>query len=221
MSRITWHCLRHWNHRGRTYVRPRNHKISCNSSDSKVHGANMGPTWGRQDLGGPHVDHVNLAIWVTLTARLWGVCCDYFGENDGHCTNWWDRYPDSKVHGAYMGPTWGRQDPGGPHVGPMILAIWADLCLPQGWISHLITVMSHKHHGVSNQWEFDCLFISLSRLTRQITSKLHITGPLWRESSSYCGFPSQMASNEESMSMSWHYHAGTSTPSIPRNSRKL
>ena len=23
-----------------------------------------------------------------------------------------------------MGPTWGRQDPGGPHVGPMNLAIW-------------------------------------------------------------------------------------------------
>ena len=32
--------------------------------------------------------------------------------------------PDSKVHGAYMGTTWGRQDPGGPHVGPMNLAIW-------------------------------------------------------------------------------------------------
>ena len=31
--------------------------------------------------------------------------------------------PDSKVHAAYMGPTWGRQDPGGPHAGPMILAI--------------------------------------------------------------------------------------------------
>ena len=31
--------------------------------------------------------------------------------------------PDSKVHGAYMGPTWGSQDPGGPHVGPMNLAI--------------------------------------------------------------------------------------------------
>ena len=24
-------------------------------------------------------------------------------------------YPDSKVHGANMGPIWGRQDPGGPH----------------------------------------------------------------------------------------------------------
>ena len=31
--------------------------------------------------------------------------------------------PDNKVHVVYMGPTWGRQDPGGPHVGPMNLAI--------------------------------------------------------------------------------------------------
>ena len=46
--------------------------------------------------------------------------------NDGH--GWtrprsWD-YPDSKVHGASMGPIWGRQDPIGPHVGPMNLDIW-------------------------------------------------------------------------------------------------
>ena len=34
--------------------------------------------------------------------------------------------PDNKVHGANMGPIWGRQDPGGPHVGPMDLAIWDD-----------------------------------------------------------------------------------------------
>ena len=32
--------------------------------------------------------------------------------------------PDIKVHGDNMEPTWGRQDPGGPHVGPMSLAIW-------------------------------------------------------------------------------------------------
>ena len=31
--------------------------------DNKVHGANMGHTGGRQDPGGPHVGHVNLAIW--------------------------------------------------------------------------------------------------------------------------------------------------------------
>ena len=32
--------------------------------------------------------------------------------------------PDSKVHGANMGPIWGRQDPGEPHVGHMKFAIW-------------------------------------------------------------------------------------------------
>ena len=31
--------------------------------------------------------------------------------------------PDSKVHGANMWPIWGRQDPGGPHVGPMNSAL--------------------------------------------------------------------------------------------------
>ena len=31
--------------------------------------------------------------------------------------------PDSKVHGTNMGLIWGRQHPGGPHVGPMNFAI--------------------------------------------------------------------------------------------------
>ena len=35
-------------------------------------------------------------------------------------------YPDSKVHGPNMGPHWGRQDPSGPHVGPMNFAIWVE-----------------------------------------------------------------------------------------------
>ena len=33
-------------------------------------------------------------------------------------------FPDSMVHGANMRPIWGRQDPGGPHAGPMNFAIW-------------------------------------------------------------------------------------------------
>ena len=36
--------------------------------------------------------------------------------------------PDSKVHGANMGPTWGRQDPGGPQIGPMNFGIWDIIC---------------------------------------------------------------------------------------------
>ena len=32
--------------------------------------------------------------------------------------------PDSKVHGANIGPIWVRQDPEGPHTGPMNFAFW-------------------------------------------------------------------------------------------------
>ena len=41
----------------------------------------------------------------------------------------WYMFPDSKVHEAYVGPTWGRQEPGGHHIGPMNLAIrvWLEL----------------------------------------------------------------------------------------------
>ena len=35
--------------------------------------------------------------------------------------------PGSKIHGANMGPTWVLSSPGGPHVGPMKLAIWVDV----------------------------------------------------------------------------------------------
>ena len=38
--------------------------------------------------------------------------------------------PGSSVRGANMGPIWGRQDPGGPHVGPMNVAIWGALKRP-------------------------------------------------------------------------------------------
>ena len=35
---------------------------------------------------------------------------------------WCQNDPDSKVHGANMGPTEGRQVPGGPHDGPINIA---------------------------------------------------------------------------------------------------
>ena len=50
------------------------------------------------------------------------------GTNYGNMTRrgFVKTFPDSKVHRANMGPIWGRQDPGGPHVGPMNLAVWDD-----------------------------------------------------------------------------------------------
>ena len=58
---------------------------------------------------------------VMITAWSWGVIenpCHKF--NDGLATQ---PNPDSNAHGANMGPIWGRQDPGGPHVGPVNVVI--------------------------------------------------------------------------------------------------
>ena len=40
-------------------------------------------------------------------------------------------FPDSRVQGANMGPIWGRQDPCGPHVGPINFAIWVIVNITQ------------------------------------------------------------------------------------------
>ena len=46
------------------------------SDNNKVHGANVGPTWDREDPGGPHVGHMNFPIWAvflnwSLSHRSW------------------------------------------------------------------------------------------------------------------------------------------------------
>ena len=50
--------------------------------------------------------------------------------------------PDSKVHVTNMGPIWGRQDPGGPHVGLMNIASWDVFTLWSGNVA----VFQHPRH---------------------------------------------------------------------------
>ena len=57
-------------------------------------------------------------------------------------------YPDSKAHGANMGPIWGRQNPGGPHVGPMNLAIWV---IPEYCVDHL---------GKDRAWTLSVIYLA-------------------------------------------------------------
>ena len=38
-------------------------------------------------------------------------------------------FPDSNIHGVKVGPIWGRQGPGGSHVGPTNLGIWVAVYL--------------------------------------------------------------------------------------------
>ena len=61
--------------------------------------------------------------WQLWEWTIWGVlllpwCVSVWGIDTRFS------YPDSKIHGTNMGPISGRQDPGGPHVGPMNFAIW-------------------------------------------------------------------------------------------------
>ena len=53
--------------------------------------------------------------------------------------------PDSKVHGANMGPTWVLSAPDGPHDGPMNIAIGDELhwvyilsCYDDNWVCRVI-----------------------------------------------------------------------------------
>ena len=46
-----------------TYMENPTKVLENGDPDSKIHGANVGPTWGRQNPGGPHVSHTDLAIW--------------------------------------------------------------------------------------------------------------------------------------------------------------
>ena len=61
------------------------------SPDSKVHEANMGPIWGRQDPGGPQVGPMNFAIWVVrkmATILSWPPCVNILRPSDAYIHRW-------------------------------------------------------------------------------------------------------------------------------------
>ena len=62
--------------------------------------------------------HRHVHIYATLSFLIdqvqHGCGREQYSQSTSH-----EIYPDSKVHGANIGPTWGRQDPGGSSVGPM------------------------------------------------------------------------------------------------------
>ena len=62
----------HWNS---SYYNNRGYPLpvypALTNPDSKIHGHNLGPIWGRQDQGGPHVDSMNFAIWELSLESFW------------------------------------------------------------------------------------------------------------------------------------------------------
>ena len=81
-------------------------------------------------FGKSRLCHALILVGKTFWYNEQGMLAAVFWANKDSSSNNTQtrfRHPDSKVHGANMGPIWGRRDPGGPHVGPMNFAIWADL----------------------------------------------------------------------------------------------
>ena len=83
--------------------------------------------------GGPCVmgtceDFVNMYT-CTCLAGFTGYDCESGEVYSLHQSQLIGTCPDSKVHGASMGPTWVLSAPGGPHMGPMNLAIRVEMGL--------------------------------------------------------------------------------------------
>ena len=85
-----------------------------------------------------------------------------------------DDVPDSKVHGASMGPIWDRQDPGGPHIGPMSLSIWdAKLLAGIVWkiwfyISMVVCILAVSNYGIY----LGCLLLTTIRQIIRIMASI-------------------------------------------------
>ena len=101
-------------------------------------------------------------LYVSTTCHMWSVM--YFVISNvllvsfrwvNYATRPLVRYgcifPDSKVHGANMGPIWGRQDPCGPHVGPMNFAIWFI------WLWKTYTTQPFDHWRL--QWAYAMVWV--------------------------------------------------------------
>ena len=101
------------------------------------------------------------------------------------------KYPDSKVYGANMGPTWVLSAPDGPHVGPMNLAIRVYFDVSSNQLSvcrinHLSTetyggnfknvilqvILMIGPHWCLLQWLWTILHVALNRFFYSISRNL-------------------------------------------------
>ena len=101
----------------------------------------------------PSKERLILEVWWYFSV------CTVMGES--HC---FESIPDCKVHGANMGPIWGWQDPGGPHVGPMNLVIWD---VPSRFTQNMMTQCMSPNRRINLQfsalwrytYEMQCLYL--------------------------------------------------------------
>ena len=71
------------------------------------------------------VDNFMISMMMSLHGSTFRIYWHFVLRIHGSCQllKCWSNIPDSKVHGANMGPTWALSAPDRPHAGPMNLAI--------------------------------------------------------------------------------------------------
>ena len=123
----------------------------------------------RSQSGRPAVSVVITTSLVTVPSRMKrdtsGLSAGPMTSSSRQGTLPWPQchgVPDSKVHEAYMGPTWGWQDPDGSHAGLMNLAMKGLSAFYSTWHSAVWTIVTIFNHHYCNHY-----------LT---TGRLHIIG---------------------------------------------
>ena len=132
-------------------------------------------------------------VWLqTIFQRGWIVSFQLAMMVKDQVYHYWNiamtqQNPDSKVHGANMGPIWGRQDPDGPHVGPMNFAIWEInfyICTgatnKRTYLLKCIQNFNHELKRTSDMYLTSCSF-RISPCNRYIYI-IHTTCPFTHES---------------------------------------
>ena len=78
------------------------------------------------------------------------------------------RNTHSKVHGANMGPIWGRQDPGGPNVGPMNCYLGRPCFAGSSIIVHVLTNTKSMANLNIHLWRH-CIWIAITNFIHCIS----------------------------------------------------
>ena len=132
--------------------------------------------------------------------------------------------PDSKVHGANMGPIWGRQDPDGPHVGPMNLAIWVSDGHDQNVAGRLVAITVLKDYrsyystdpkdnttndpqmsrGILNKIITSIACISIRRQTSIPSDVRHSPCPIQHRNNWYLTVPLNSSGHSEATAVTAH-----------------
>ena len=100
---------------------------------------------------------------------------------------------DNKVHGAHIGPIWGRQDPGEPHVGPMNFAIWALID-----VFFYLSFICYKLHVLNwfNRFEDMWIYIFILRHSLHGNGTGRWNPSLWKSTTCLSNIINTMAVND-------------------------